>query len=182
MLTQLVDFELYLFSFGYSLPYTRNKRFLPVWFGLRCGVSNIPVLPIKRLLPKSPKRLPQLCSSPSLLRGRSASSPMLVDYYAPPSPRSLMPILIVCCRGCLWIIGAYPHSPFSWTFETTCCRLSRRSYFPILIVQENPLRNKVFLPLSIINSMESEKGMEDVYFFRRRKTSVESITIFKLFY
>lgn len=116
LLTQLADFELNPFSFGYSSPYTRKKRFLPVRFGLCCGVSIIPDLPIKRLLPKPPKRLPQLCSSPSLLRGRSAPSPMLVDYYAPPSPRSLMPILIVCCRGCLWIIGAYPHSLFSLDF------------------------------------------------------------------
>ena len=143
------------------MPYTRKKRFLPVRFGLCCGVSIIPDLPIKRLLPKSPKRLPQLCSSPSLLRGRSAPSPMSVDYYAPPSPRSLMPILIVCCRGCLWIIGAYPHSLFSLNFETTCCRLSRRSSF-LSNDTRNSCKKQGFLALSSINSVVGEKSVESV--------------------
>jgi hypothetical protein len=46
------------------------------------------------------------------------------------------------------------------------------------MIQEKPLRNKVFLPLSTINSVVGEKSMEDVESFSWEcMTSVESITI-----
>ena len=161
------------------MPYTRKKRFLPVRFGLRCGVSIIPDLPIKRLLPKSPKRLPQLCSSPSLLRGRSAPSPMLVDYYAPPSPRSLMPILIVCCRGCLWIIGAYPYSLFLLDLgpPVVGCLAGRPSHS---MIREIPLRNKPFSSLSTINSLVSAKSVVSVESFLGSVRLLWKVLRFKL--
>ena len=66
---------------------------------------------------------------------------------------------------------------FRWTLKPPVvgCLAGRPPY---LMIQEKPLRNKVFLPLSTINSVVGEKSMEDVESFSWEcMTSVESNTI-----